>query len=392
MANKFLDANGVLYLWQKIKNMFVAKEDGKGLSSNDYTTPDKTKLSGIEAGATKTVVEDILTSTSSTNALSANKGKELDEKINAINRSMEDLGGGDMVKSNYDTDNNGQVDKADDADKFGGQTPDYYATADAVSKKANDVDLKTVAKSGSYNDLIDKPFGEIGTKIEWDGTPTSTYITFTMNEAESYFYKVAEPIDTLVDCVLRVVSSEGENEMTIDSNTIQTTEGGENGIYVMNVKVPNSSFNHMSGNTLTFEEAGLYFFYVNQNGNVTRIISLVSPDYDIKKIDKEFLPDDIKVELPENLVTTDENGLIPDSMLPSYVDDVVEGYYNITDGIFYKEAEFTNAITGESGKIYLDISTSPATSYRFGGTTFVPIASSDLSPITNAEIDTILAS
>lgn len=30
---------------------FVAKESGKGLSSNDYTTAEKTKLDGIEAGA-----------------------------------------------------------------------------------------------------------------------------------------------------------------------------------------------------------------------------------------------------------------------------------------------------------------------------------------------------
>ena len=36
VAKKYLDDNGVLYLWNKIKSIFVAKEDGKGLSTNDY--------------------------------------------------------------------------------------------------------------------------------------------------------------------------------------------------------------------------------------------------------------------------------------------------------------------------------------------------------------------
>lgn len=129
MANKFLDKDGLLYFWQKIVNKFVAKEDGKGLSSNDFTDGEKTKLSGIAEGATKNTVEDVLTSTSKTNALSANQGKILDDKIKAINTNLEDLGAGDMLKSTYDIDGNGQVDKADNADKLGGQAPAYYAKA-----------------------------------------------------------------------------------------------------------------------------------------------------------------------------------------------------------------------------------------------------------------------
>lgn len=48
MAKNVLDQNGLLYFWQKIKNIFVAKETGKGLSTNDYTTAEKTKLAGLE--------------------------------------------------------------------------------------------------------------------------------------------------------------------------------------------------------------------------------------------------------------------------------------------------------------------------------------------------------
>ena len=46
----------------------VDKETGKGLSTNDYTTTEKNKLAGIEAGATATTVDSAL-SGSSTNAI-----------------------------------------------------------------------------------------------------------------------------------------------------------------------------------------------------------------------------------------------------------------------------------------------------------------------------------
>jgi len=49
--SKYLDSNGVLYLWSKIKAKFVAKENGKGLSTNDYTTAEKEKLAGVASGA-----------------------------------------------------------------------------------------------------------------------------------------------------------------------------------------------------------------------------------------------------------------------------------------------------------------------------------------------------
>ena len=51
---KYLDNDGLIYLWSKIKNLFsgkVDKEAGKGLSTNDYTTAEKNKLAGIASGA-----------------------------------------------------------------------------------------------------------------------------------------------------------------------------------------------------------------------------------------------------------------------------------------------------------------------------------------------------
>lgn len=47
---KFLDDSGLLYFWQKIKEKLAGKVDkveGKGLSTNDYTDAEKTKVSKI---------------------------------------------------------------------------------------------------------------------------------------------------------------------------------------------------------------------------------------------------------------------------------------------------------------------------------------------------------
>lgn len=142
MANKHINYDGLLYFWQKIKAKLAGKVDvveGKGLSTNDYTTPEKTKLAGIEEGATNTVVENVLTSDSTTNALSAAQGKALKQQIDAINTGMEDLGAGDMLKSVYDTNNNGQVDKADDSDSLGGVASVNYALKTDIPTVTNDL-------------------------------------------------------------------------------------------------------------------------------------------------------------------------------------------------------------------------------------------------------------
>lgn len=72
------------------------------------------------------------------------------------------------------------------------------------------------------------------------------------------------------------------------------------------------------------------------------------------------------------VASLDGTGKVPATQLPSYVDDVIEGY--LSGGKFYKESSHTNEITAESGKIYVDITTSKT--YRWSGTAYVEISSS----------------
>lgn len=64
-TNNRLTTDGISHLWQRIKLLVsnsvsgkVDKVSGKGLSSNDYTNAEKTKLSGIATGAQKNVQPD----------------------------------------------------------------------------------------------------------------------------------------------------------------------------------------------------------------------------------------------------------------------------------------------------------------------------------------------
>lgn len=70
------------------------------------------------------------------------------------------------------------------------------------------------------------------------------------------------------------------------------------------------------------------------------------------------------------LAELDSTGKVPSSQLPSFVDDVIEGYLN--GGKFYEESSYVTAITGESGKIYIDLSTEKT--YRWSGSSFVVIS------------------
>ena len=67
----------------------------------------------------------------------------------------------------------------------------------------------------------------------------------------------------------------------------------------------------------------------------------------------------------------DSTGKVPSSQLPSYIDDVIDGYYNDTDGKFYEDSSHTTEIVGESGKIYISVDTD--IQYRWTGTAFAAL-------------------
>ena len=117
MAKKYLDSDGLLYVWQKIKSGFVLKESGKGLSTNDYTTTEKNKLAGIEEGATKTVIDSALNTGSANPVQNAVVTAAINNKVDKV--TGKGLSTNDLtndLKAKYDT----AVTKVDELTETGG--------------------------------------------------------------------------------------------------------------------------------------------------------------------------------------------------------------------------------------------------------------------------------
>lgn len=79
-------------------------------------------------------------------------------------------------------------------------------------------------------------------------------------------------------------------------------------------------------------------------------------------------------EVSGNLPASRISGTISSANLPSYVDDVLEGY--LSGGKFYKtkgsDGSYSGEITAEAGKIYVDLSNNKT--YRWSGSAYVVIS------------------
>lgn len=80
------------------------------------------------------------------------------------------------------------------------------------------------------------------------------------------------------------------------------------------------------------------------------------------------------------VATLDSGGKVPSSQLPSYVDDIIEGYFHsekfystYTSGDGETEDIYTDEITPETGKIYVDKNTN--STYRWSGSMYVNVSS-----------------
>lgn len=148
----FLNNTGLERLWSKITaklDLKVDKVNGKGLSTNDYTTTEKNKLAGIATGATKTVVDTALSS-SSTNPV---QNKVVNTAISNLNTLV-----GDTAVSTQIT--NAVANKVDKVSGKGLSTNDY-TTAEknklsGIDAGANKTIVDNVLSTTSTNPVQNK--------------------------------------------------------------------------------------------------------------------------------------------------------------------------------------------------------------------------------------------
>ena len=148
----------------------------------------------------------------------------------------------------------------------------------------------------SWDDLADKPFGEIGEKIEWDGITSAEDIDVT-NTLGVVIHKVSEvqTKEKLIGSSVNVLMGSGQAEEFVisESHFLDVSENAfvvmYNGLVVI-IATKDAATENFYGVDVPFSSGGIWFC-TSPAAYTTK--SLASSDFGIKKIDKKYLPDDI---------------------------------------------------------------------------------------------------
>lgn len=221
----------------------------------------------------------------------------------------------------------------------------------AIGKLEKALDSKgTSSFSGSYNDLTDKPtipsVGNGTITVNQNGTKVGEFSTNQSTNAAINLTNTT--YDVATSSKLGLIKS--GTDITVDSSG--------------NVSVNDDSHNHVISNVDGLQSA--------LDGKAAS-----SHTHD----DRYYTESEINTKLNSKLNTSlkgsanglaelDSNGKVLSSQLPSFVDDIIEGY--LSGGKFYKESAHTTEITGETGKIYIDLTTNKT--YRWSGSAFVVVS------------------
>lgn len=192
---KYVNYSGLQYLIEELKNKFVQQQSGKGLSTNDFTTILKDKLTGIESGAEVNTVTSVnsklgdivLTSddidflSSATGATATTIRAAIDDIINDTSDHEGRLNGLDSSKANVSYVDGKLDDKVDKVVGKGLSTNDY---TDAAKTKVEGVEagsqvnvIELIKKNGTNLTITNKAVDiDVPTKYS-DLTNDLTYRT-----------------------------------------------------------------------------------------------------------------------------------------------------------------------------------------------------------------------
>lgn len=330
MALKFVDNNALLYIFNKIKNTFVQKETGKGLSANDYTDDEKTKLSGIATGAQVNVLENV--------------------KVNGTAQTITDKAVDITVptKTSQITNDSGFITSSD--------IPEGAAASTTSPKMDGTASVGAEMAFARGDHVHPSDTTRVPTTRTVNGKALSADITLSASDVG------AVPTS-------RTVNSKAlDADITLsasDVGAVPTTRTVNGKALSANITLSASDVSAVP-TTRTVNGKAL-------SSNITLAASDVSAIATSEK------------GAANGVATLDSDGKVSSTQLPSYVDDIVEGYYY--NSKFYSDSTHSAEITGESSKIYVDLETN--LSYRWSGSAYIQITSADMVALTNTEIDTI---
>lgn len=377
MAKKYLDENGLLYFWQKIKALFVTDvtydsaskkiQKTKAGSTSDVVTLSTVATSGsYEDLSNKPTIPEGVVKSTTTPKMNGTASAGTETKFAA----------GDHVHPHDTT-------KVDKVDGKGLSTNDY--TTDEKNKLAGiaagaevNVNADWNATSGDAQILNKPTIPSAGTGTNYPAMDGTRALGTNAGYAR---VDHVHPTDTSRQADLGLTSA----DVTKWNNAITFL----NDYYITGFSlVTRDGVQYLAIGVADNDDA----YVPTADGLNTLMIRMDT--YLSAKVDTSA------VGAASGVCPLDANSKIDSQYLPSYVDDVIEAYARSGQTALSSTWLATGSATGtvitpEAGKIYILMADSgdyaANTQFRWSGTTYVKMADGGVSSITNSEIDTIVA-
>lgn len=423
MAKKYLDENGLLYFWQKIKTMFALvththtksqiTDFPTSMTPSSHTHGNITNEGALQSTDVAIANGDKLVVTDSSNS-------------NKVARTGTSFDGSTTTKA---------LTQKGTFETFLQEHQDISGKVDKVSGKGLSTEDYTTAEKNKLTNI--SPGAEVNVQSDWNQTDTGAddyiknkptipsevsvdtalsstsenpvqnkVINSALNDKAKgnarIFYgtseTAAETVTKLVTCDYYDTYTEGDVLVVKfdHANTVTTPMIKVNrtlsAVEVRQMK--NGALNTLENagtlrDVCIFVYTGVYWVVQGADDNTTYSNATTSDAGLMSATDKG------KVDK----LVFDSNNLIDSSILPSYVDDVIEAYPRSgateLSSSWLSTSSGGSALTPETGKIYVLMADSTSyaanTQFRWSGTTYVKLSDGGVSEITNSEIDTIVA-
>lgn len=431
---KYLDYDGVLYFWQKCKAKFaliththtknqitdfptipsktsdLTNDSGFVADAsyvhtdNNYTSTEKTKLSGIATGAEVNVQSDWNQTNTSADDYIKNKPTIEDE----------------IYFATYNTTTFSDVLAAINAGKLpvvkvsdGASNPTWttYVLGDYNNNRIAFINTTGARTALNYVNLTSQNVWSMSStgiaSLDSNGLiPSSQLPSIHYGVCSTASAQAAKTVDcpgfTLVTGAWIIVKFTYENTYTWSSVTLNVNNTGAKSIkYMGNTPTGTLSAAQLAGSVLMFVYDGTNYEFVGDICKVRSIKGDAENSYRTGHVNLTAA----NIGAVATSVVGQANGVCPlnssskidSTYLPSYVDDVIEAYprsgQTELSSTWLSTTSGGSALTPETGKIYVLMADSTSyaanSQFRWGGSAYVKLADGGVSAITNAEIDTI---
>lgn len=416
MAKKYLDENGLLYFWQKIKALFVTDvtydsaskkiQKTKAGSTSDVVTLSTVATSGSyeDLSNKPTIPEGVVKSTTTPKMDgTASAGTETKfaagdhvhptdtsrvpttRKVNGhalsadVTVTASDIGVEDGAEVNQNAFSNVKV----------------GTTTVAADAKTDTLELVAGSNVTITSDATNDKITIAATDTKYTAASAAPLMDGTAAVGSSAKYAREDhvhPTDTSRQADLGLTSDDVDKW----NNAIKVTIDGSGDDYLkgFNFNATEDTIELRKG---TDSSSTVYSYSIATKFYVDSIIGNAATEIETALKSKVNKGD---VGAASGVCPLDANSKVDSQYLPSYVDDVIEAYARSGQTALSSTWLATGSATGtvitpETGKIYILMADSgdyaANTQFRWSGTTYVKMADGGVSSITNSEIDTIVA-